>query len=242
MLALMGVPITSAQETTGGIRTLVKDKSGASIPKATVELSGSALITPRKLVADDSGYVFFDQVPPGEYSLTVSAPNFATYRVAGIKLDVGKLHTFEVTLEVGALSTTVEVTASAVQVDVTASNVSTAIPKDVIDNIPKGRSYQSLIPFAPGARQEPLQATRVDRGRQNGFQIDGASDSENTYLVEGLDTSEIQSGGIKQNVVFEFVQEVQVKTSGLAAEYAERWAAWSTSSRTEGATNGTAAS
>jgi len=51
----------------------------------------------------------------------------------------------------------------------------------------------------------------VDRFRANGFQVDGASDSENTYLVEGLDTSNIQGGGVKQNVIFDFVQEVQVK-------------------------------
>src|SRR5262249_23479956 len=55
--------------------------------------------------------------------------------------------------------------------------------------------------------------------RQNGFQIDGASDSENTYLVEGLDTSNIQNGGVKQNVIFEFVDQVQVKTSGTEAEF-----------------------
>src|SRR5262249_25422120 len=49
--------------------------------------------------------------------------------------------------------------------------------------------------------------------------IDGASDSENTYLVEGMDTSNVENGGIKQNVIFEFVQEVQVKTSGNEAEH-----------------------
>ena len=76
-----------------------------------------------------------------------------------------------------------------------------------------------MIGLAPGARQEPLQSSRGDRLRQNGFQIDGASDSENTYLVEGMDTSNVEQGGIKQNVIFEFVQEVQVKTAGTQAEY-----------------------
>jgi len=60
--------------------------------------------------------------------------------------------------------------------------------------MPKGRSFQSVIPFAPGARQEPLQSTarsvlsQGGAGRSGGFQIDGASDSENTYMVEGMDT------------------------------------------------------
>jgi hypothetical protein len=62
-------------------------------------------------------------------------------------------------------------------------------------------------------------ATRLDPGHANGFQIDGASDSENTYLIEGLDTSDVNVGGIKVNVPFEFIQELQIKTSGFEAEY-----------------------
>src|ERR1700730_10907787 len=34
-----------------------------------------------------------------------------------------------------------------------------------------------------------------------------------------MDTSNVEQGGIKQNVIFEFVEEVQVKTSGTEAEY-----------------------
>jgi hypothetical protein len=225
VLCTMGVlffamaPVASAQETTGGIKVHVKDKTGAVVPKAKVVLSGTSLIAPRELEADDAGYAFFEQVPPGEYALSASAPSFRTYRVNGIKLDVGKTPSFDLALELGEVTQTIEVTSTAVLVDVTSSNVSTAIPQDVIENIPKGRSYQTLIPFSPGARQEPLQSSRVDRGRANGYQIDGASDSENTYLVEGLDTSNIQNGGVKQGVIFEFIQEVQVKTSGLEAQY-----------------------
>jgi hypothetical protein len=212
-------PSVLAQETTGGIEAYVKDQSGGAVAKAAVELSGPSLLAPRQLEADEAGYVHFAQVPPGEYKLTVTAPNFRTYQVTGIMLQVGKLPKFDVALEVGDVAQTIEVIAHPIQVDVTSSKAAVAISQDIIENIPKGRSYQSLIPFAPGARQEPLQSSRVDRFRANGFQIDGASDSENTYLVEGLDTTNIQSGGVKQNVVFEFIEQVQVKTSGFEAEH-----------------------
>ena len=219
LIAANTVPIAFAQETTAGVKTYVKDKTGASIPKASVELSGTGLIAPQKLEADEAGYVYFREVPPGEYTLFATSPNFRPYKLTGINLSVGKLPTFEIVLEVGEVTQAIEIVSQPFLVDVTTSKVALAIPEQVIENIPKGRSYQSLIPFAPGARQEPLQSSRVDRGRSNGFQIDGASDSENTYLVEGLDTSNIQNGGVKQNVVFEFVKELQIKTSGFEAEY-----------------------
>jgi|HubBroStandDraft_6_1064221.scaffolds.fasta_scaffold16294_2 outer membrane receptor protein involved in Fe transport len=213
------VPAAFAQETTGGMKGYVKDKSGASVPKAEVELTSEALIVPKKAVADNAGYFYFSVLPPGSYTLTVTANGFRTYKQIGIPLTVGALPTIDINMEIGTVAETVEVTGRAPIVDVTTSKVAVTITESDIDNLPKGRSYQSVISLAPGARQEPLQSSRTDRLRQDGFQVDGASDSENTYLVEGMDTSEIQGGGIKQNVVFEFVQEVQVKTSGTEAEY-----------------------
>ena len=212
-------PALWSQETTGDIDAYVKDASGAVVPTATVQLSGPALLAPKNAVTDAAGYVHFAELPPGQYELTVTASGFRIYKVGGIMLQVGKHPTFDVALELGTVTQTIEVSAQASQVDVTTSNVAVDVTQQEIDTLPKGRSFQSLIPLAPGARQEPLQSSRVDRGRQNGFQIDGASDSENTYLVEGLDTSNIQNGGIKDNVIFDFVDQVQVKTSGTAAEY-----------------------
>jgi len=217
IFALAVLPVANAQETTGGIKGYVKDKTGGTVAGAEVEISGPALLRPRKAQADSAGYFYFQLLPPGDYVLTVTAPGFRTYKQTGIQLSAGKLPTYEVALDIGAVTETIEVSAQAA--DITTSNVAVAITAQDIDTLPHGRSYQSVIGLAPGARQEPLQSSRSDRLRQNGFQIDGASDSENTYLVEGMDTSNVEQGGIKQNVIFEFVQEVQVKTAGTQAEY-----------------------
>ncbi len=221
MLVFTTVPSASAQqsETTGGLQGYVKDKSGGAIVKAEVELTSPALLGKKTAETDGAGFFHFALLPPGEYTTTITMQSFRTYKRTGIRLEVGKLPTLEIVMEVGAVSEVIEVKADTVVVDTTTSKVAVTITQDVIQNIPKGRSYQSLITMAPGARQEPLQSRRDDRGRASGFQIDGASDSENTYLVEGLDTGEVRSGGIKSNIIFEFVQEVQVKSSGFEAEY-----------------------
>src|SRR5712675_1130929 len=46
------------QETTGGIKGYVKDKSGAVIARAQVELQSTALIVPKKAETDGAGYFF----------------------------------------------------------------------------------------------------------------------------------------------------------------------------------------
>ena len=55
--------------------------------------------------------------------------------------------------------------------------------------------------------------------QQRGYLIGGAADSESTYFVEGQDTENISMGFSNANVPFQFIQEVQVKTSGIEAEH-----------------------
>jgi hypothetical protein len=200
-----------AQETTGGLQGVVKDPTGAVVSNATVEVTSPALIGVKKLQTDAAGYYRFSNLPPGDYTLTVSAPNFRSSKQADIKLATGHLPTIDVVLQVGATQEVVEVSGAAPIVDVSQSKVQTNVTEDILQNVPKGRSFQSVIQFAPGARQEPLQA--------NGYQIDGASNTENSYLVEGQETARVIDGTSNTNIPMEFIQEVQVKSSGFEAEY-----------------------
>jgi len=188
----------------------VKDPAGAVVSKAVVEVSSPSLIGVKKLETDQSGYYRFANLPPGNYTLTVTASGFSTQKQTGIDLEVGKLPTIDVSLKLGGAEQTVEVSSAAPIVDVATSKVQTNITQDVLENVPKGRSFQSVIQFAPGARSEPL---------QGGYQIDGASNTENAYLVEGQETASAFDGHSAANVPMEFIQEVQVKSSGFEAEY-----------------------
>jgi hypothetical protein len=119
-------------------------------------------------------------------------------------------------LEVGKASETVEVSEHAALVDVTQSKVQTNVSDAALMNLPtQSISFQSVIQFAPGARTEPLQSS----GNMNGYQVNGASNSENSYLVEGQETAALLDGHSAANVPMDFIQEVQIKSSGFEAEY-----------------------
>lgn len=214
VLAILAGSYAFAQETTAGIQGSVRDASGGAVPNATVEVSSPALIGTRKIQTDESGNYRITALAPGQYSLTVTAAGFRTYKLPNIDLTVGRLPSIDVKLEVGAVAETVEVSGQATMVDTTQSKVATTVSHEVMDNLPKGRSFQTLIPFAPGARGEPLQG-----GATSGFQIDGASDGENVYMIDGVNITNIQNGGVGANIQMEFVQEVQIKTSSFEAEF-----------------------
>jgi len=225
-----------AQETTGGLQGTVKDANGAVVPKATVELTGNKLAGSKIQQTDNSGYYRFANLPPGSYAISVKAPGFSSLKREGINLDVGHLPTLDLSLAVGSASTVVEVTAEAPLIDVTTNSSSTNVTPSVISDIPHGRTFQSVIQFAPSARNEPLQGAMGASGQPNGgtggslpgstgnglaygFSVAGGADSENSYLVEGQDTENISGGYSSANVPFEFIQEVQVKSSGIEAEH-----------------------
>lgn len=200
-----------AQETTGGIEGTVQDPTGAVIGGASIVLTGSGLIGQKAIVTDSAGNYRFVNLAPGSYALLVRAKGFSEVRKTDIRVQTGRMPTIDIQLAIGSEQTVVEVAAEAAQIDPTQSRSQTNISQEQIDSDPHGRSFQSVIQYAPGSRVEPLQG--------NGYSIDGATSSENQYLINGIATSALDSGQSKANIPFEFLSEVQVKTSGIDAEY-----------------------
>ena len=64
--------------------------------------------------------------------------------------------------------------------------------------------------LAPGANNE---------SRSGGISIDGASASENRYFIDGTDTTNLRTGVSGKNLLTEFIEQIQVKSSGYAAEF-----------------------
>ena len=108
------------------------------------------------------------------------------------------------------MTESVQVTAESPLVDVKQSARSTSIRDEQMDLLPKGRDFTTLVTQAAGANNE---------GKLGGLSIDGASAGENRYIVDGIETTNIFYGTSGKNVIADFVEEVQVKSSGYTAEY-----------------------
>jgi hypothetical protein len=152
-VVLLMSSLSLAQETTGGLQGTVKDSSGAVLSNAHVEVRGSALLGVKGLDTDTGGYYRFANLPPGTYTITVSAKGFKTIKREGVALEVGHLPTIDITLDIGATSEVVEVTGAAPLIDLTTQTTQTNVTSDVIQDVPHGRSFQSVIQFARWWRQ-----------------------------------------------------------------------------------------
>jgi hypothetical protein len=198
----------------GTIEGTVVDTNGAIIPNAsvTVQSTGSTTGFNSTIVTNDDGSFLFPRLAPGTYSVTVKATNFKE-KTSNITVIVDRAATLNVTLEAGTGPVQVDVTVdSAATVDTTDTKIDTNISKDIIESLPKGTNFTTLLKTAPNVRPE---------GRAGGFQIDGASGSENVFVIDGQEVTNFRTGTLNfnNNLPFEVVQEVQIKSTGFEAEY-----------------------
>ncbi|MCI0663598.1 MAG: TonB-dependent receptor [Acidobacteria bacterium] len=211
LLTLFTALLVFGQETTGTISGTISDASGAKIPGATVKVEGAAFA--RTATTDSEGFYRMLQIPPGVYKVSVTANNFASTNIADVIVALGKTTPVDVSLKVGSVTEQVVITSTELaRIDPTDNKIQTNITPKVIDALPKGTNMTSLLKLSPAARQESL---------SGGFQVDGASGSENSFIIDGQEVSNFRTGVLNpnNNLPFQFVQEVQIKTSGFEAEY-----------------------
>lgn len=228
--------IAAAQETTAAVQGIVTDPSGAVVPNATVTATSDALIKPASTKTDSKGFYRINALPPGNYVIVVNGGGMSA-KATNLNLAAGDLPNLNISLTAAGTEAVIDVSSSVAMVDVTQSKVETVIDKEQIDALPKSsRSFQGVLTLAPGVRQEPLQSLAIVNGsstpnaagnanigggasRMNGFQVDGASDSENIYMMDGVNITNIQGGGIGLNVPSEFFQQVSIKNGAIDAQY-----------------------
>jgi outer membrane receptor for ferrienterochelin and colicin len=199
-----------AQEQRASIEGIVKDATGAVMPGVTVEAKNEAVGVVVTAVTDANGVYRFPALGPGIYDMTATLSGFNTASTADVPLTLGQIKKVDFTLSVAGVAESVQVTAESPLVDVKQSARSTSIRNEQIDLLPKGRDFSSLVTQAPGANNE---------GKLGGLSIDGASAGENRYIIDGIETTNVFSGAQGKNVITDFVEEVQVKSSGYTAEY-----------------------
>lgn len=199
----------AAQERTGSVFGVIKDSSGAVLPGAVVEATSPQLVGTATVVADHEGNYRFPALTPGVYEITATLQGFTAVRVPNVRLALGQALKIDLAMAVATLTETVSVTAESPIIDVKQNAATASITAETIERIPKARDFTDLVRTAPGTQQE----------RKSGIQIDGAGGSEHRYVIDGMDTTGIRTGVSGQEMPVDFVQEVQVKSSGYNAEF-----------------------
>jgi hypothetical protein len=198
-----------AQEQRGSIEGVVKDSSGAVLPGVTVVVTNASGVKLETTSGGDGQYRF-PSVAPGTYVVSSNLQGFKPASVESVQVRLGEARRVDFALAVAGVTESVQVTAQSTGIDVTSSATNTTISKERIDFIPRGRDFTDVVSQAAGATNE---------SQAGGISIDGSSGSENKFIIDGVDTTNPQVGTSAVPLRAEFMEEVQVKSAGYAAEF-----------------------
>jgi hypothetical protein len=209
MAALLFAGPVAAQEQRGSIEGVIKDASGAVLPGVRVE--AQAPNGPIAVATTDANGAFrFPSLAPGMYLVKATLQGFVPVQAADVRVALGNIKKVDFTMSVGGVTETVQVTAESPLIDVRQATRQSNIRAEQVELLPKGRDFTTLVTQAPGANQE---------AKLGGLSIDGASAGENRYIIDGIETTNMIAGTSGKNLIADFVEEVQVKSSGYTAEY-----------------------
>lgn len=219
LLTLAVAAFAQSQASTGNIEGRVNDPKAAAIPGATITATNQGTGLERSATTDDQGAFRIILLPPGPYTVRVSATGFAPTEAKDVIVTVGGKTPLEIVLTVGGASATVTITEEPPVVETTRTSVATTINQRSIDNLPiNGRNFQDFATLSPGVIRDPRGgdlSVGGQRGTFNSLQVDGV-DNNNTFFGQALGR-----GGVRPPYQFseESVQEFQVNQNGFSAEF-----------------------
>ena len=213
---------------TGGLRIAITSANGQPIVGATVKLSSPSSLVSKSGVTDANGNVNLVGLDPAtNYTVEVVAAGYSNFNASNVAVVSDKNLSLGYVLGGGSaadaktLDSVVVTGTSLAAVDTTSATVSTVLTLDLVESLPTGRNYQSYLQLVPGVKPS-AGGNPSSKSGVNYADIGGAAgtSTDNVYFLDGVDVTDNQTGTFGANFNSEIIQEQQVLTGGVPAEYA----------------------
>jgi len=187
----------------------VASADGAVLPGVSVALSSPALQGERTTTTDANGNYIFRGLPGGEYKVAFTLSGFATVE-RPVTISLGTTPSVDTTLTVASVTESITVTAVAPSM-LESTVVGASYKAANIDKLATGRTIQNIAELAPGLNDNTPNVGQL--------QIAGSFAFDNVFLLNGVDINDNLFGTPNNLFVEDAIDEVQVLTSGISAEY-----------------------
>jgi outer membrane receptor protein involved in Fe transport len=183
---------------------------GALVELVPIEPGGAS----KAVVTGADGRYAFAGVAAARYSVKASfaggdpfsSPPFAVP-------DGGKVEVPPVSLAVE----TVEVHAKADEVPVQGNTTTgETFQASKLEYIPTARSYTEVLKIAPGVSED---TGGNGSTAPTGISVYGSSAQESSYIIDGVNTTSIDTGRPSTNINYDLIEKIEIKTGGYNAEF-----------------------
>jgi hypothetical protein len=225
-LALLSVclcGVLQAQDPSGVLEGQVADPSSAVVSGAPVTALNVQTGLRQTVVTSRHGTFRFSNLPVGNYSLTVAAPDFATYSASPIRIDVGRVVNYPVQLEIASSHSEVDVQGQKATIDTSSALGNVVSEREATDLPLNGRNLMQLGLLQPGVA--PMTAGLSEAGGilRSGqtFAVNGQRPESNNYLLDGVTNVDSVNGGFALRTPVDAVSEFRILSLNAPPEYGE---------------------
>jgi hypothetical protein len=181
---------------------------GAGLPGATVTVTSPSLQGSRTTTSGQAGAYSIPGLPPGSYTVKFELQGMQPV-VKKTDLLLNLTGHADADLKVSAVTEAITVTATAPAV-LESSQIASNITNKMLDKLPVNRTILGAVSLVPGVSSN---------GINGAFAIAGAPSYDNVYLVNGTVVNENLRGAPENLFIEDAIQEVNVTTGGISAEY-----------------------
>ncbi|MGE0453065.1 MAG: TonB-dependent receptor [Vicinamibacteria bacterium] len=195
-------------QTTGRITGKIIDTSGGALPGVVITVTSPNLQGAQSTTTNSDGEFRLLALPPGTYDVKAELAGFRTLDRKNVLVGIDRTVAIDLQMGVAPVAEVVTVTGEAPVIDVTSATSGVNATEDLFTRLPVQRDFYSIARVAPGTQDDGI-----------GTVFYGSSGAENQYIIEGLNTTGVEVGDKGKTLNFDFVQEIEIKSGGLPAEY-----------------------
>lgn len=209
LICLTAGPVLAQGQQSGVLSGRISSADRMALPGASITVSSPSLQGQRTTVTDVNGVYSLPGLPPGPYAVTIAMDGMSTVeRRADVPL--GGAVVLDQQLTIAPVSEHVEVRGHA-PAPVTSPAGAVNVRSDTINRLPIGRTPFLVAELTPGLTDNTPSSAQVT--------MSGAFAYDNVFLMNGVDVNDNVLGQANNLFIEEAIEEVQVLTSGISAEY-----------------------
>jgi hypothetical protein len=204
ILLLAGLAFAQTTQT-GNIVGRVLSPEGEGLPGVSVTLTSPAMIIPSmSAITSERGAFRFMALAPGDYQITFELSGMKTVIRKGVKVEVARTATLDITMEMKTLEENVTVIGQSPTIDKQRTARPANLDKMFLQSIPAPRNLGTYVNMAPGISDTSAY---------------GSSTMDNSYLLDGVNLVDAATGTQSVGFGLDIMEEIAIQAGGLSAEY-----------------------
>ncbi|MFN7544676.1 MAG: TonB-dependent receptor domain-containing protein [Acidobacteriota bacterium] len=212
------------QSISGDLVVRVTDPNGANIVGAKVALIEVATSIRQEAATDGLGLVLFQNLKPGQYQAEIAQAGFQTQTVKDMRIQVGQRARVDVEMKLGQVTESITVSAaSETLLNRESAAIGQVLDQTAIVNLPlSGRNFMQLAAITAGAVPIGIGTSPATSwtGRSDmTLSIAGGRESNNSFLLNGIETRNARFGSVGIRPSIEAIQEFKIQRSTFGAEF-----------------------